>query len=257
MPDSTASIIGRSLRIVAVGLIAGGALVASTPEVHARFRPNLADRLRYGPGVLNHPVHVVPSAAVSLPGHWPVDTDGSITCATCHETLPSFETVGEFNLRGIESGVTDRRAFCIQCHRGGDQRSASSMHWMAMGQAHINPDADRAKPSYGTLDAESRRCLGCHDGVNASEHANAPLAAGMGYIGDRQRSHPIGVPYRSMSRQRMSGPLRPKSLLPDAVRLPGGSVSCVSCHNLYAGEPHLLSVPIEGSQLCLTCHEMD
>jgi predicted CXXCH cytochrome family protein len=67
-------------------------------------------------------------------------------------------------------------------------------------------------------------------------------------------NHPVGVRYGARG---SSVALRPASLLPDNVRLPDGTVSCVSCHDLYARDGHLLSVPLDESTLCYTCHDMD
>ncbi|MFQ5415040.1 MAG: cytochrome c3 family protein [Phycisphaerae bacterium] len=45
--------------------------------------------------------------------------------------------------------------------------------------------------------------------------------------------------------------------MPAAVRLPGGRVSCVSCHDVFVLAPQRLTVPIEGSALCFACHAMN
>ena len=37
------------------------------------------DKLRDGPGVVNHPVRIVPSSAVRIPKDWPLDGNGAIT----------------------------------------------------------------------------------------------------------------------------------------------------------------------------------
>ncbi len=34
-----------------------------------------------------------------------------------------------------------------------------------------------------------------------------------------------------------------------------GSITCVSCHDLYGQNDHLLSMSNEGSALCLACHD--
>lgn len=75
-------------------------------------------------------------------------------------------------------------------------------------------------------------------------------------MGDKRRNHPIGIRYQDLSRPKDLSPLRPASLLPREVALPDGKVGCVSCHNLYAQKRYLLTVPIKGSELCFTCHDM-
>jgi predicted CXXCH cytochrome family protein len=79
----------------------------------------------------------------------------------------------------------------------------------------------------------------------------------MGSYGDARRNHPIGVRYPRQGTTRAEMPLRPTSTLPPNVRLPGGTVSCISCHDLYNMDPKRLSVPITESQLCFTCHDMN
>ena len=245
-----------------VGLTVGVLLMAALPEpAGGEFNPgnrSLADKLRYGPGLTNHPVHVIPSSGIKVPRDWPLDFDGSITCLTCHYSLPSLEGASEVYLRSVRVGREDRVAFCANCHDGAGRSTAGKMHWMAIGFAHIEDSASRTGLAGGRLDAESSRCLGCHDGVSAPEAVNATAGAwGGGFSVDPRRDHPIGMPYRPRSGVRGDVPLRAAALLPHAIRLPQGRVSCVSCHNLYAATPKLLSVPIEGSALCMTCHELD
>jgi predicted CXXCH cytochrome family protein len=217
---------------------------------------SLAERLRHGPGVTNHPVGVLPSSAVRVPGGWPLDRYGAITCLTCHEAVPSLDGSAGPRLRDFEDNTVSYLAFCARCHESGGGVEAGSMHWQALGVAHVVPDADGAGASPVVLDRESRRCLECHDGVNAVEHSGGAFERRGGYAGDARRSHPVGMPYRRATKRPRAAPLRPEVLLPRAVRLPGGSVSCVSCHDLYSTEPHRLTVPIESSRLCFTCHDM-
>ncbi len=107
------------------------------------------------------------------------------------------------------------------------------------------------------LDSTTRQCLSCHDGATATASKNdTPWTSLLSDFGGSGRNHPVGVTYDSFSRPKDLTPLLPISLLPDEVALPDGKVACVSCHDLYTTEPHLLTVPIYGSELCLTCHEM-
>ncbi len=212
---------------------------------------SLSDKLRSGPGVSNHPVGVVPSSAVQIPDGWPLQADGTISCVTCHTKLPSFGGRSSAHLRSKTS-----QGFCSNCHTDSNERNASGMHWRVMGHAHIqsNEDGDKRR----TLDMTSRRCLECHDGVTASATAYQTNShQGGGSMGDRSRNHPVGVAYPHAGKRNRGVPLRPAAMLPATVRLPGGSVGCVSCHDLYNSSSAHLSVPIEGSQLCMTCHEMD
>jgi hypothetical protein len=215
---------------------------------------NAWERLRAGPGVMNHPVYVVPSRAVAIPAAWPLDHEGRMTCLTCHRALP---VAGAANLRSALASSSDARPFCVNCHGVSATVSAATMHWQAIGRAHIGPDVSTGGRGRGILDASSRRCLGCHDGLTASEPGYQTPGQAAGDVGDRARNHPIGVAYPAAGKRRAEVPLRPAALLPRTISLPSGVVGCVSCHNLYNLESNHLTVPIEGSRLCLACHEMD
>lgn len=216
-------------------------------------------RLRSGPGVANHPVGVVPSSGITIPGDWPLASDGSITCKTCHAAPPSLDGRDGSRLRGATESDHDSHAFCMNCHHEQASRTAAGMHWLAMSRAHIMAESDDVESSAsGSIDRASATCLECHDGVTAPDAAyETSWNRGSGYLGDKRRNHPIGVRYPHAGARHLDAPLRPSAMLPETVRLPGGMVSCLSCHNLYATEPKHLTVPIEGSRLCMTCHQMD
>ncbi len=255
---SATSVALHRLRILGVVVFVSG-LSAMAGAAWPGGGRSLADKLKYGPGIANHPVHVVPSRAVRIPQGWPLDPDGSINCSTCHTALPSLEGRTGTNLRGGDVYEADNSAFCSKCHRPQARRTAASMHWEAMRFAHVREDITQ---KFGTtvsgLDSESRTCLSCHDGVTATESHN-PTGRNLSsqYSGPSGGNHPIGIVYAASNRARNATPLRPASFLPESIRLPQGKVSCVSCHNLYAEGRHRLSVPVEGSNLCFACHELD
>jgi len=220
----------------------------------------LANPIHHGPGVSNHPVGVVPSVAVQVPPGWPLAEDGSITCLTCHNAAPAAPetprpTLRNYNYSGDQF---DAAEFCANCHTHDGPRSTATMHWVAAGVAHVSDERPRSTPTSGSLDGRTRQCLTCHDGLSARESLNdTPWNRGRGPLADQQRNHPVGVSYAQRTPAQSSVALRAASLLPGHVQLPDGKVSCVSCHDLYAGRKHLLTVPIEGSRLCLTCHDLD
>lgn len=212
-----------------------------------------ASRFREGPGASNHPVNVRPSAAVSIPAGWPLAADGTIMCITCHDGFP---TSGRSGATALRSRV-DSPAFCMSCHTERGPKTSSGVHWRAVSKAHPGSDAPGTRGSEAA-DESSRSCLECHDGVSASDagHESSPGRGG-GFVGDRSRNHPVGVRYPAGGTRGVEVPLRPASLLPKSIRLPEGQVGCVSCHDVYGRDPHRLTVPIEGSRLCMTCHVMD
>jgi len=237
-------------------------IAVSAPRVD--LERSLSGRLGSGPGVLNHPVHVKPSPEIIIPAGWPLDVDGTITCVTCHSSLPSLDGTANPNLRvshrelphDVESSGPQ---FCRNCHSENAANTARGMHWLAVARAHISGGYEEPDSSYNaTLDEGSRRCLTCHDGVSSREASyQTTWNSGGGSIGDRARNHPIGVPYPRGGRRHAEVPLRHSANLPAQVRLPGGNVSCLSCHDLYSPGPNRLSVPIERSHLCLACHMLD
>ncbi len=242
--------------------IAGLAFVAAVSPLPTlaggrRSTRPLAERLLWGPGIVNHPVGIRPSERVRVPQDWPLGEVGELTCLTCHTKLPSMSEHGDAHLRGSAGGSTDIVGFCSNCHDAAGASGPSSAHWMAVGYAHLAPEGESRARRGAVLDAVSNNCLTCHDGVSAREAGHQSLRSGGGYLGDPGRNHPVGIPYVRRETDHRGSPLRHVTLLPEEVRLPDGRVSCVSCHNLYNVDRHRLSVPIEGSRLCLTCHDMD
>jgi len=245
----------RLHRAVCVWIVTGAAVVGPSLLVHGDGDA-LVNLLRNGPGVANHPVNVLPPPGMRIPDGWPLDASGAITCLTCHESIPAAGG-GTVALRGFGDDMVDPIEFCARCHEGGDERSAAGMHWLALDRAHITGD-DADGSAIGGIDAESRRCMECHDGVTAGEFANTtPWNQGAGSTGDHRREHPVGMAYPRSTPAGYSSAFRQAAMLPRRVRLPEGKVSCVSCHDLYSWEESLLTVPIRESALCLTCHDMD
>ncbi|MFQ5429743.1 MAG: hypothetical protein ACE5E1_05470 [Phycisphaerae bacterium] len=244
----------------AARLSLGSLLIGTVPRVSmAEWGPgggDLSEKLRHGPGIVNHPVNVVPSAAVRIPTGWPLASDGTLTCSTCHERLPSLDGQGNPFLRGSDEIDSEGGEFCTKCHGDPVPGRAGSMHWMAVRVAHVLPERDASARSGGGLDPVSRRCLTCHDGVNATDSLSR-TTRGRGDFGDMRRNHPVGIPYPDQGAKPRNVPFRSSFLLPNRIRLPGGRVSCVSCHDLYAQGPNKLAVPIEGSRLCFACHQLD
>lgn len=206
-----------------------------------------------GPGVANHPVGIRPGAAMRIPSGWPL-ADGALTCMTCHSTPPIGKNAAA-NLRHQGVKDADPKAFCMNCHR--DSGAGTAAHWQALPNAHITIEQNRESSARESYDAASRSCLSCHDGVNAPDASHSSSGQSFSGFGDRSREHPVGIRYPFSGKTRAGVPLRPASSVPGTVSLAGGVVSCVSCHNLYAADEHRLSVPIEGSQLCFACHDLD
>ena len=63
--------------------------------------------------------------------------------------------------------------------------------------------------------------------------------------------------YPPRKRRQYDSDYHAPAMLPPHVRLPNGTVGCISCHDLYATKQELLTVTTNASKLCFTCHAMD
>lgn len=240
---------------VAAAVAAAGSYFSSAyAGVGAR---DLVDDLRFGPGVVNHPVGMVPSHNVDIPADWPLEPGGTVGCVTCHYQLPAFDGTPDPFLRDFDPAARFTSAFCTNCHTDDPSAGAVGAHWMAIERAHLGTGNESLVSVGGGLDSESRRCLECHDGVTASDASGGGSGHATTSFTDQRSNHPVGVDYPPRSSKQSRWGYRAVAMLPDEMRLPGGMVSCVSCHNLYDREKRLLTVENAGSALCLSCHAMD
>ena len=235
---------------------AGGILATDSRAGSDRFSDALPSHLR-GPGVANHPVGVVPSARVRLPEDWPLGPGGTISCQTCHVSIPMDRSTSDPLLRQIPGRSSDTRTFCATCHTSSTPNDGRSMHWLGVRRAHLTSESDNLARFSGAIDLESKHCLACHDGVNAGDRSvSTGHSGGAIRFGDASVDHPVGMSYPPRMTFPSGSSYRPAAALPDSVRLPGGMVSCVSCHDLYGTGRKLLTVTTAGSALCFTCHDM-
>ena len=102
------------------------------------------------------------------------------------------------------------------------------------------------------LDPYSLECMGCHgnsgDLPQVAIGANAIVRHSSG-----SGNHPIGRLYADASPR---GYYRPQSALSKNVWLPGGRISCVSCHEGYSKDHGKVVVPSRGAGLCFECHNL-
>ncbi|NDY41415.1 hypothetical protein G3N55_00925 [Dissulfurirhabdus thermomarina] len=200
-----------------------------------------------------HPVAVAPTFA--LPADLPLDWKGEMTCTTCHfmhldTRRPAGGTAG-----GLLRRATRGRRFCLECHGRAGGLPGRRGHSLAAGKAH-EARGFRVTAPGSPLDRASAACLTCHDGSISPDTGNVRIGSGIWRHGPppgRSVSHPVGVDYRPGRRR--AAALRPRAALPAYIRLPGGRVECLTCHDLYSRNDHLLVVSNERSRLCLTCHE--
>lgn len=108
------------------------------------------------------------------------------------------------------------------------------------------------------LDEESRACVSCHE----EEVAVREFRICHGNVCD----HPIGLDYAAAALKN-AGLVSPGSINP-AILLPGGRITCASCHTRYEKDEHeaaaalrdgtqpdpMLSMDNTASALCSACH---
>jgi len=192
----------------------------------------------------SHPTRIIPETEV--PSFMPLDKDGEITCATCHD--PHGKKTGHlpFLLR-----VDARGAFtCESCHSDGDQSNGLCM--VTAGIAHVKtrtrPDSTHFSQR---LDRISLNCLACH-GSAASEatpmHRAMPEKTSIMGAGF---AHPIGANYDDVANWDQG--YRDPGQLSPMVALYEGKVGCFSCHNPFGNEKSRLVMQGRAS-LCLECH---
>ncbi len=158
----------------------------------------------------------------------------------------------------FSEGRADARSLCLICH---------TPEGMTDGAARLPRDqppraaAVLAQEGDRELDRHSLVCLGCHDGVIATDvfttnHAGDLAGfAGSADAGTALAGHPIGGTYPAEHPRYRSANLVTRD---GRIRLPGGRVQCVSCHDPHhaGGHPAMLVKSNERSALCLSCHRL-
>jgi len=189
---------------------------------------------------VSHPSGFTPRE--KIPPEYPLDWKGELTCTSCHTPHGNSPDM----LRGVKRG----RDFCLACH---DEKFFNKMpdHGASVMAGHMDSGVHEAGHA-AALDQDSIRCLGCHGesgdprGVNVDRH-------GVLRHNSKSMNHPIGVSYADAAR---SGGFRAQAMLSKAIMLPGGRVSCVSCHNGYSKQHGRLVMPNFRSALCFECHDL-
>lgn len=187
----------------------------------------------------SHPVGVLPS--MDIPADMPTP-GGSIGCVTCHD--PHNDGVNSTYALLRDDGA---ESFCQRCHEPwGDDAHAGSVN-----VAH--PVRSTPAKNHGELDAMSKNCISCHDGINAPEamynlHGDGTM---MLNFYERQGSHKLGAVYDYVA---SGDDWHGKASVDKRISFYEGKMGCMSCHNPYSELPSKLAVEINGSRLCLECH---
>jgi hypothetical protein len=125
------------------------------------------------------------------------------------------------------------------------RRALLVLAWLTSLPAAVADDLPGCGLDFLDDDAPSSLCLGCHE----SGRGIAPQFR-------RAATHPFDVPYRAGPLG--SGRLRPSAEVAGVLQLPGGRVTCTTCH--VRASPHSfrlarsMSAPPRSERLCDTCH---
>jgi predicted CXXCH cytochrome family protein len=106
-------------------------------------------------------------------------------------------------------------------------------------------------PHYGsTVDSEGSGidCLSCHDGLIAK---SVKLSV---TIGNYFCGHPINRDYPPVDKPELYLPV--ERVTAAGIKLLNGQVTCISCHNLKNPEKPHLTVTLDKSDLCFSCHKI-
>lgn len=253
MPASRRTFLIPALIVAALAIVRGQqiTLVPTHAEAGPESGSHPCTACHRFPNGLSHPVGVVP--AIQIPQEFPLDTQGRLTCLSCHDvprTNDATRTPPAFLLRRPVTG----RAFCATCHAR--QERTGVPHVLGSDTAHGGIRFRDAGQSLQPLDEESLNCMGCHDGaigrfadsaIHDPSDAQRP-GASIGF------THPIGGSYGTAA---LAAPnLRPVASLDQMIRLYSGRLGCGTCHSVYSKHAKHLVMDNRGSRLCIACHNL-
>lgn len=191
---------------------------------------------------VSHPSGFVPRN--KLPADYPADWKGDLTCSTCHEV--HGKTLGF--MRGTKVG----REFCLACHDANFFVRMRDQGASMMETGHLDA---RTAVQGSRLDSYSRQCMDCHGGSGDNRDSrttrvdqNMVVRHGTGSL-----NHPVGASYAEAVK---FGGYRAAPKLSQKVMLPGGLVSCVSCHEGFSANHGKLVITDKNSALCMECHDL-
>lgn len=183
----------------------------------------------------SHPVGIKPTAA--LPAEFPLNAQGELACSTCHQV----HDPAPGKLRTDREG----QEFCEACHHQSFFSAMKDGGISLMSFGHL----DAGAPLAGDIDNFSIQCMSCHEKSADPRHrqaagvASGPVSAVF--------NHPIGSRYVDSID---FGGYRPATRLPNAIVLPDGKLSCVSCHVGYSNRHGALVTENRADRLCRSCH---
>ena len=95
---------------------------------------------------------------------------------------------------------------------------------------------------------DHQACVECHDDIIAQ----TDVPGGTGGSHGNLSSHPVDTAYPPPLEIELFNSA--SSIEEKGLRLAGGKITCLSCHDLHNSGPKHLVISNVGSKLCLTCH---
>lgn len=188
---------------------------------------------------VSHPSGFAPKT--KIPDGYPLDWKGDLTCSTCHDVHGKSAGL----MRGTKAG----KELCFSCHDSAFFRKMRDGGASLM-VGHLARASDISAAS---MDVYTRQCMECH-GNNGDPRLNTKVDRNsIARHAGGQINHPVGVDYQKAS---TFGGYRPRKVVEKKILLPGGLVSCVSCHQGYQKDHGKLVVTVEHSKLCYECHDI-
>jgi len=161
-----------------------------------------------------------------MPPDFPLANNDVFACSTCHE-IHSPELHGKIR-------ANPDLDFCALCHDGQFFSQMTQYGQYFKNRVHLV-----TFPQYEPLDSYSFLCLDCH--------------ADKFELNGTNKRHSIGKNFESTSGL---SSLQSIDLLPYQFALPGGQMSCITCHESYSVYHGELVWDLSESALCMQCHLM-
>ena len=136
---------------------------------------------------------------------------------------------------------------CAACHA----EVKAARKWTAAPASYYTSPTIDAR--VGPPDGISRWCLGCHDGIAASD------AGQVSSIGGLENDHPVSYVYDQALVAKDGGLHSPSMPSPiggsiASDLLEDGKMQCTACHDFHSGRRALLKTA-RATDLCLACHD--
>lgn len=187
---------------------------------------------------VSHPSGLTPS--MQLPDKFPLDWKNEMTCSTCH----NVHAITSSSIRDNLSG----RQLCLSCHQASFFSVMKDDGTSIQQSIHKKPNEN----SFSAVDTYSLECLNCHANEGDTK-AISVSRQGIVKHGSGAINHPVGMLYRNSYSK---GNYRNISKISKNVILPGGKVSCISCHKAYSKKHGAIIDTRKSSSLCFECHDM-